>query len=335
MRGKMIFLALALIFLIPCATGAESAPSQLLELLQDSLIAPYEEALPLVQHDCATTENDFIRLTVREALYDGIALHTLIEIAPVREGEWIVIEDRAPTSPAPTKLPSYPGEPRIVTVESSFTRILRKGASVLLYQDSPGHNAPFATRTLAVQSGGTRLLLACPVQKSILSATPLLENANVEDFLHIASARLVRTPLSLYLETDCSVDLSRAPHIAPRLLPYLVYYSSSGVFGAPDDPYAHLDPACKATESPIGMYGNAAAALGKQPCPHCGEVDDTLIYSGAYCSFALADADGNLLPLRERTSCSTTLLPDSFDENSAAYLAVFYGGEQLAMLSVR
>lgn len=335
MREKTIFLVLALLFLIPCAAGAESEPSQLLELLQDSLIAPYEEALPLVQRDCATAENDCIRLTVREALYDGIALHTLIEIAPVREGEWIVIEDRAPASPAPTELPSYPGEPRIVTIESSFTRILREGASVLLYQDSPGHNAPFATRTLAVQSGGTRLLLACPVQKSILSATPLLENANVEDFLHIASARLVRTPLSLYLETDCSVDLSRAPHIAPRLLPYLVYYSSSGVFGAPDDPYAHLDPACKATESPIGMYGNAAAALGKQPCPLCGKVDDALIRSGAYCSFALADADGNLLPLRERTSCSTTLLPDSFDENSAAYLAVFYGGEQLAMLSVR
>ena len=335
MRGKMIFLALALIFLIPCATGAESAPSQLLELLQDSLIAPYEEALPLLERDCATTENDFIRLTVREALYDGIALHTLIEIAPVREGEWIVIEDRAPASPAPTKLPSYPGEPRIVTVESYSTQSIRQGASVLLYQHSPSHNAPFATRSIAVESGGTQLLLSCPVQKSILSATPLLKDANVGDFLHIASARLVRTPLSLYLETDCSVDLSRAPHIAPRLLPYLVYYSSSGVFGAPDDPYAHLDPACKATESPIGMYGNAAAALGKQPCPHCGEVDDTLIYSGAYCSFALADADGNLLPLRERTSCSTTLLPDTFDENRAAYLAVFYGGEQLAMLSVR
>lgn len=335
MREKTIFLVLALLFLIPCAAGAESEPSQLLELLQDSLIAPYEEALPLVQRDCATAENDCIRLTVREALYDGIALHTLIEVAPVREGEWIVIEDRAPASPAPTKLPSYPGEPRIVTVESSFTRILRKGASVLLYQDSPGHNAPFATRTLAVQSGGTRLLLACPVQKSILSATPLLENANVEDFLHIASARLVRTPLSLYLETDCSVDLSRAPHIAPRLLPYLTYYSSSGVFGTPDDLYAHLDPACKATESPIGMYGNAAAALGKQPCPLCGKVDDALIRSGAYCSFALADADGNLLPHRERASCSTMLLPDIFDENHAAYLAVFYGGERLATLSVR
>ena len=335
MRGKMIFLTLALIFLIPCTAGAESAPSQLLELLQDSLIAPYEEALPLVQHDCATAENDCIRLTVREALYDGIALHTLIEVAPVREGEWIVIEDRAPASPAPTELPSYPGEPRIVTIESSFTRILREGASVLLYQNSLGHNALFATRALAVQSGGTRLLLACPVQKSILSATPLLEDANVEDFLHIASARLVRTPFSLYLETDCSVDLSRAPHIAPRLLPYLVYYSSSGVFGAPDDPYAHLDPACKATESPIGMYGNAASALGKQLCPLCGKVDDARIRSGAYCSFALADADGNLLPYRERASCSTTLLPDAFDENRVAYLAVSYGGEQLAMLSVR
>ena len=335
MRGKMIFLTLALIFLIPCAAGAESAPSQLLELLRDSLIAPYEEVLPLLERDCTTAENDFLRLTMREALYDGIALHTLIEIAPVREGEWIVIEDRAPASPAPTELPSYPGEPRIVTIESSFTRILREGASVLLYQNSLGHNAPFATRALAVQSGGTRLLLACPVQKSILSATPLLEDANVEDFLHIASARLVRTPFSLYLETDCSVDLSRAPHIAPRLLPYLVYYSSSGVFGAPDDPYAHLDPACKATESPIGMYGNAASALGKQLCPLCGKVDDALIRDGAYCSFALADADGNLLPYRERASCSTTLLPYTFDENSAAYLTVLYGGEQLAMLSVR
>lgn len=335
MRGKMIFLTLALIFLIPCAAGAESAPSQLLELLRDSLIAPYEEVLPLLERDCATAENDFLRLTMREALYDGIALHTLIEIAPVREGEWIVIEDRAPASPAPTELPSYPGERRIVTIESSFTRILREGASVLLYQNSLGHNALFATRALAVQSGGTRLLLACPVQKSILSATPLLEDANVEDFLHIASARLVRTPFSLYLETDCSVDLSRAPHIAPRLLPYLVYYSSSGVFGAPDDPYAHLDPACKATESPIGMYGNAASALGKQLCPLCGKVDDARIRSGAYCSFALADADGNLLPYRERASCSTTLLPYTFDENSAAYLTVLYGGEQLAMLSVR
>ena len=335
MRGKMIFLALALIFLIPCAAGAESEPSQLLELLQDSLIAPYEEALPLLERNCATTENDFIRLTVREALYDGIALHTLIEVAPVREGEWIVIEDRAPASPAPTETPSYPGKPRIVTVESYSTQSIRQGASVLLYQHSLGHNASFATRSIAVESSGTQLLLSCPVQKSILSATPLLKDANVGDFLHIASARLVRTPLSLYLETDCSVDLSRAPHIAPRLLPYLTYYSSSGFFGAPDDPFAHLDPACKATESPIAMYGSAAAALGKQPCPHCGKVDDTLIYSGAYCSFALADADGNLLPLRERTSCSTTLLPDSFDENSAAYLAVFYGGERLAMLSVR
>ena len=117
--------------------------------------------------------------------------------------------------------------------------------------------------------------------------------------------------------------------------PNLTYYSSSGVFGAPDDPYAHLDPACKATESPIGMYGNAASALGKQLCPLCGKVDDARIRSGAYCSFALADADGNLLPYRERASCSTTLLPDAFDENRVAYLAVSYGGEQLAMLSVR
>ena len=101
MREKTIFLVLALLFLIPCAAGAESEPSQLLELLQDSLIAPYEEALPLIQRDCATAENDCIRLTVREALYDGIALHTLIEVAPVREGEWIVIEDRALASPRP------------------------------------------------------------------------------------------------------------------------------------------------------------------------------------------------------------------------------------------
>ena len=45
------------------------------------------------------------------------------------------------------------------------------------------------------------LLFSCPVQKSILSTTPLLKDANVGDFLHIASARLVHTPLSLYLET--------------------------------------------------------------------------------------------------------------------------------------
>ena len=62
MREKTIFLVLALLFLIPCAAGAESEPSQLLELLQDSLIAPYEEALPLIQRDCVTAENDFIRL---------------------------------------------------------------------------------------------------------------------------------------------------------------------------------------------------------------------------------------------------------------------------------
>lgn len=70
MRKKTIFLVLALLFLIPCAAGAESEPSRLLELLQDSLIAPYEEALPLIQRDCAT-------------------------------GEWIVIEDRALASPRP------------------------------------------------------------------------------------------------------------------------------------------------------------------------------------------------------------------------------------------
>ena len=201
MREKTIFLVLALLFLIPCAAGAESEPSQLLELLQDSLIAPYEEVLPLLERDCATAENDFLRLTMREALYDGIALHTLIEVAPVREGEWIVIEDRAPASPAPTETPSYPGKPRIVTVESYSTQSIRQGASVLLYQHSPSHNAPFATRSIAVESSGTQLLLSCPVQKSILSATPLLKDANVGDFLHIASARLVHTPLSLYLET--------------------------------------------------------------------------------------------------------------------------------------
>lgn len=70
MRKKTIFLVLALLFLIPCAAGAESEPNQLRKLLQDSLIAPYEEALPLVQRDCAT-------------------------------GEWIVIEDRALASPRP------------------------------------------------------------------------------------------------------------------------------------------------------------------------------------------------------------------------------------------
>lgn len=76
MREKTIFLVLALLFLIPCAAGAESEPNQLRKLLRNSLIAPYEEALPLIQRDCAT-------------------------------GEWIVIEDRALASPAPTEPPSY------------------------------------------------------------------------------------------------------------------------------------------------------------------------------------------------------------------------------------
>lgn len=70
MRKKTIFLVLALLFLIPCAAGAESEPNQLRKLLRNSLIAPYEEALPLIQRDCAT-------------------------------GEWIVIEDRALASPRP------------------------------------------------------------------------------------------------------------------------------------------------------------------------------------------------------------------------------------------
>ena len=70
MREKTIFLVLAPLFLIPCAAGAESEPNQLRKLLRNSLIAPYEEALPLIQRDCAT-------------------------------GEWIVIEDRALASPRP------------------------------------------------------------------------------------------------------------------------------------------------------------------------------------------------------------------------------------------
>ena len=70
MREKTIFLVLALLFLIPCAAGAESEPNQLRKLLRNSLIAPYEEALPLIQRDCAT-------------------------------GEWIVIEDRALAPPRP------------------------------------------------------------------------------------------------------------------------------------------------------------------------------------------------------------------------------------------
>ena len=70
MREKTIFLVLALLFLIPCAAEAESEPNQLRKLLRNSLIAPYEEALPLIQRDCAT-------------------------------GEWIVIEDRALASPRP------------------------------------------------------------------------------------------------------------------------------------------------------------------------------------------------------------------------------------------
>ncbi len=50
--------------------------------------------------------------------------------------------------------------------------------------------------------------------------------------------------------------------------PNLTYYSNSGVFGAPDDPCAILDPACEATESLIAMCGSAAAALGKSsPVP--------------------------------------------------------------------
>ncbi len=70
MREKKIFLVMALLFLIPCAAEAESEPNQLRKLLRNSLIAPYEEALPLIQRDCAT-------------------------------GEWIVIEDRALASPRP------------------------------------------------------------------------------------------------------------------------------------------------------------------------------------------------------------------------------------------
>ena len=70
MRGKMIFLTLALIFLIPCAAGAESAPSQLLELLRDSLIAPYEEVLPLLD-----TVDKSVVLWYNEEKRTGVFLH--------------------------------------------------------------------------------------------------------------------------------------------------------------------------------------------------------------------------------------------------------------------
>ena len=98
MREKTIFLVLALLFLIPCAAGAESEPNQLRKLLRNSLIAPYEEALPLIQRDCAT-------------------------------GEWIVIEDRALASPRPHRA--------AVICEYPYLMVYQRPAYPSLSQFSP------------------------------------------------------------------------------------------------------------------------------------------------------------------------------------------------------
>lgn len=294
-----LVLAAALAVLIAMSTAALAAMNHfgILDFFgQGNPLKPMDSAESLIERDLGSAENGMLRLTIREAMYDGFGLRVVAAVEPVDKAKYAVVDDIE--TPAPDGLLPIVIEGATITSDNaqldhgdifvpSDQFVMEDGALVQSAEGILCGEAPDVIRldyALRGESEETRLSVTFDLKNRAEPRAAKLRPLSQGEDYRIVSAQILYTPLAAYLEVTYE-DESPAPPGEPFDMPDGMYY---GTFSMR---FFHADPNCSGLENAPAHSLSELLEHGGHPCPVC--MGAPMPPSPRIMYFAPLDADGN------------------------------------------
>lgn len=268
-----------------------------------------ETARQYIEHNLATAQNGRICLTVREGYYDGEVARTILEIAPVRMEDSIVLHDWwhypngegffAPgetdwqegsthsISPSLEKAALPPGADGAIAVvgeSKNYTEdkaedltncratAVREGNAVVLYIEGRIHSyvGKVDLGYSVYTENGEAVSVRFTLKEEGVENVPM-EFAAVEFYgLALQKVCVQYTPFAAFLQ------VTYAPALSGEAVAESGAYDPAGIYyGTEGGHYGHGVPDCQGMANATEWTGQELLDMGRPPCPVCVVPDST------------------------------------------------------------
>jgi len=271
----------------------------------ENALKPIEGVENLIEHDLGSAENEFIRLTVREAMYDGYGLRVVAVISPIDNNKYAVVDDietYVPDGIVPIVLDgaaimssnaqlenrciSVPAD-QFVMEESALVQ----SAEGILHGDAP--EIIHLTYTLRSENERAQLSVSFNLQNRAVPRTVVLSPTTQGENFRIVDTKIIYTQLAAYLNVTFENYLP-APQDEPFDIQDGIYY------GTPGAVYFHNDLNCSGMENAQSYELSEFLERGGRACPLC--LDALIVPAARVMYFALLDADKNEIASQNTSS---------------------------------
>ena len=276
-------------------------------------LTPREDASAYIHQSLGSAENSQVRLTVREAVYDGATVQAVVSVEALENENYVVMSSSEGLDDEYDVMNAMEGE----TVNQYARRTGRKLLDIGLVDFNLSNAQGFGYNYGSAREGDTLILYVettlngeGPATVSAAISLGMKEPCNVSfslDRTDMATADLTPqmpgglpfaihsltrtdTPFATYVRVVYTVPKMPYEQAAAQIDPDATYYAAK--FGR----YIHLDPHCSGLEGAAPLSGQAAIAGDKLPCPECTGAGISFMASAYDWAFTLTDADWRSLP---------------------------------------
>lgn len=268
-----------------------------------------ETARQYIEHNLATAQNGRIRLTVREGYYDGEVARTILEIAPVRMEDSIVLHDWwhypngeeffapgetdwqegsahsiAPSLEKAALPPGADGAIAVVGESKNYTEdkaedltncratAVREGNAVVLYIEGRIHSyvGKVDLGYSVYTENGEAVSVRFTLKEEGVENVPM-EFAAVEFYgLALQKVCVQYTPFAAFLQ------VTYAPALSGEAVVESGAYDPAGIYyGTEGGHYGHAVPDCQGMANATEWTGQELLDMSRPPCPVCVVPDST------------------------------------------------------------
>ena len=299
-------------------------------------LTPREDASHYIHQALGSAENSQVRLTVREAVYDGATVQAVASVEAIEKDKYFVISGSEGLDDEYDFINAMEGETVNQYARRTGRKLLdiglvdfdlvhgeglaynygsaREGDTLILYVEiSLGEQGPASVSVTISLGLKEPLSLSFDLERSDMVTTELVPQ--MPDGLPFAIHSLTRTdtPFATYVRVVYTVPKMPYEQAADQIDPEAAYYGTK--FGQ----YVHLDPHCSGMEGAAPISGQKAIAAGKLPCPECAGADLSYLSSAYDWDFTLTDADWRSLRWTSATGGEITL-PDGATAYTQTYV---------------
>lgn len=260
----------------------------LIDFLKEETVAPLDNAIESITTDLGSVQSDSLCLTVREAVYDGACVRSLVEVTPVEPEKYVLtclwLGDEADSMQAEDEALAAETGRQLLPIDYLWSGSLadsipmdftsdryilrREGDSLLFYVESlltpreEGVISDSINMALFLDEGEeSSLRVPFTLDRQTLASAVYTPDTAAFENVTIEEITLTQTPFAEYLNvTYSAVRVGDAPTVDPQA----TYY------GTRIGRFAHLDPACSGMQGAEEMTAEQVLEKGVDYlCPIC------------------------------------------------------------------